>query len=120
MLDTEYLRSLRYKPKYAKEDQKMFGRIWKEHGTDIYKLIAKAHGETWDSEDEEKNEVGRFAKKTASILQREPTNNDYVVTTCESRPRKRQHQLQGKPEASVRVVEEDQSAEESERQEESC
>ena len=123
MLDTEYLRSLRYKPQCAKEDQKLFGDIWKQHNTDIYKLVAKAHGENWDSEDDEKSGCGRFAKKTAPIVvQREQRKHDHVVAAREEGPRRRQHELQGKPEASVRVVEEEDKgcrAEGPERQEES-
>ena len=54
MQDAEYLRSLRYQNDRAKKDQRLFGKIWEEHGTNIYKLIAKAHGEIWDEEDDQK------------------------------------------------------------------
>ena len=34
--------------------QKLFGKVWEEYGTNVYRLIAEAHGEPWDAEDEEK------------------------------------------------------------------
>ena len=116
MQDAEYMRHLRYQNDRAKKDQKLFGHIWEEYGTNVYKLIAKACGETWDAEDDEKTGLGRFAeKKTAPIQQRETIDNDDVVTTCEEGPRRREHKLQGKPEASVRVVEEDKGCPESKK-----
>ena len=116
MQDAEYMRHLRYQNDRAKQDQKLFGHIWEEYGTNVYKLIAKACGESWDAEDDEKTGLGRFAeKKTAPIQQRETIDNDDVVTTCEEGPRRREHKLQGKPEASVRVVEEDKGCSESKK-----
>ena len=51
----EYLRALRHRNDIAKHDQKLFGAIWTEHGTNVYKLIARACGDVWDDEDDEKN-----------------------------------------------------------------
>ena len=53
MQDAEYMRHLRYQNDRAKKDQKLFGHIWEEYGTNVYKLIAKACGETWDDEDDD-------------------------------------------------------------------
>jgi len=100
MRSPDYLKPLRYDFERAKRDQKRFGHIWKEYGTDIFQLIAEAHGENWDAEDEE--------KKEAAVNQRGSIQNDDLVATCEKSTRERQHQLQGKPEASLGVVEEDQ------------
>jgi hypothetical protein len=94
MRSPDYLKPLRYDFERAKRDQKRFGHIWNEYGTD------EAHGENWDAEDEE--------KKEAAVNQRGSIQNDDLVATCEKSPRERQHQLQGKPEASLGVVEEDQ------------
>ena len=50
----EFLRSLRFNYKEAERMQRMFGRVWASRNTNIYKLIARACGETWDDEDDEK------------------------------------------------------------------
>ena len=104
MQDVAYLKMLRNRNDLAKADQKHFGAVWAEHGTNIYKLIAKAHGEVWDSEDDQKTASKlEAAEKSGSLEQRE--NADLDRTRKES-PRGRQHQLQGIAEASERVVEE--------------
>ena len=100
----EYLKPLRFDYERAKRDQKRFGEIWAEYGTNIFQLIAEAHGENWDAEDEEKHRE----KKEVAITQRATAYNDDLVTARETGPLERQHQLQGKLEESVRVVEEDQ------------
>ena len=108
MQDAEYMRHLRYQNDRAKQDQKLFGHIWEEYGTNVYKLIAKACGETWDAEDDEKNGLGRFAdKKTAPIQQRGNNACKLVVSARKGGSLEREHKLQGKPDASVRVVEEE-------------
>ena len=106
MQDVAYLRMLRNRNDLAKADQKRFGHIWAEHNTNIYKLIAKAHGENWDAEDEEKNAFALHElNKTAPIPQRE---NDNLVAAREEGPRERRHPVQGFPEARERLVEEGQ------------
>ena len=105
MRSPDYLRPLRYDYDRAKRDQKRFGHIWEEFGTNVFQLIAEAHGENWDAEDEEKH---CSRKNEVAITQRVTGQNDDLVTTCETGTRERQHQLQGKPEASISVVEEDQ------------
>ena len=98
MQSPEYLKKLRFDYDRAKADQKLFGEIWREYGTSVFQLIAEAHGETWDAEDEEKNDV--------AINQREP--DDDLVGAREESSFERVDQLQGKPEASLCVVEEEQ------------
>ena len=53
--DPAWLKSVRYDVKEAEVLQRRFGYVWKESGTNIYKLIASAFGETWDEEDDQKN-----------------------------------------------------------------
>ena len=90
------LKHMRYDHKMVREYQKRFGRVWAEYGTDIYRLIAEACGECWDMQDEE--------KKEAAVNQR--IEDDNLVAAREEDPRGREHELQGKPEASVGLLEE--------------
>jgi len=104
MRNRSYLRKLRYNHEMAERDQKAFGKIWEEYGVNVNSLIAEAYGENWDlepyrSQEEEKNEV--------SVNQRNADNDD-LVATREKSTRSRLDQLQGKPEASLGVVEEEQ------------
>ena len=108
MRSPDYALPLRFDYERARRDQAHFGHIWAEYGTDVYQLIAEAHGESWDAEDEEKAQFAlRPKKKEVAITQREQPCNDDLVTTREAGPRERLDELQGKPEARVGVVEED-------------
>ena len=98
MRDPLFLRDMRHDYTMVREYQKRFGRVWAEYGTDIYKLIAEACGECWDSEDEE--------KKEAAVNQRIAAKDDDLVGAREKDPRGREHELQGKPEASLGLLEE--------------
>ena len=49
-----WLKSLRYKHDEVRWWQKRAGYIFEERGLNLYQLIAQAHGECWDNEDEEK------------------------------------------------------------------
>ena len=110
MLDEKYLLSLRHRNDLVKADQKRFGHIWAEHNTNIYKLIAKAHGENWDAEDEQKTAYALHEqKKTAPIPQRE---NDNLVAACETSTRGGEHLLQGEPEESEQELEKGRKEEE--------
>ena len=114
MRSPDYLLPLRFDYERARRDQKHFGHIWEEYGTNVYRLIAEAHGENWDAEDEEKQMYASRAptkKKEVAITQRAQPQNDDLVTTREAGPRERLDELQGKPEASELVVEEDQGRE---------
>ena len=105
MRNDKYMKGLRHDYDRARSDQKAFGAIWAEYGTDIYKLIAESCGERWDAEDEEKF-AGGATKKGVPVNQRK--KHDDLVAAREESPRKRQHELQGKPEARECVLEEDQ------------
>ena len=116
MRSPDYLLPLRFDYERARRDQKHFGHIWAEYGTNVYQLIAEAHGENWDPEDEEKlNFAKTYAssqkKKESAITQRVCPINDDVVAAREEGPRQRFDELQGKPEASELVLEEDQGRE---------
>ena len=107
MRDREYMKSLRHNYEAAKTMQRWFGEIWETYGTNVFQLIAEAHGESWDAEDEEKHAPAREPKKSQLVEQRDNAYNDDVVRTCEKGARQRQHQLQGIPQASERVLEEE-------------
>ena len=111
MRSPDYLRPLRFDFERAKRDQKRFGEIWAEYGTNVYQLIAESYGETWDAEDEEKHAGALRKKKESAITQRTLPRNDDVVAAREEGPRQRFDELQGKPEASELVLEEDQGRE---------
>ena len=100
-----WLRSLRFKNDEVRWWIKKAGFIFEERGLNLYQLIAESYDENWDAEDEEKH---CSRKNEVAITQRATGQNDDLVTTCETGTRERQHQLQGKPEASISVVEEDQ------------
>jgi len=104
MRNPAYLKRLRYDYERARSDQKMFGHIWEEYGTNIFELIAEAHGENWDAD------ADAGPKKEAAVNQRRTIDHDDVVAACEESTRERQHQLQGQSEASLGVVEEDQGS----------
>ena len=121
----EVLRSLRRDYERAKQLQRLFGHVWAEYGTDIFKLTAEACGENWDFEDEEKNAFARAeAKKEAAVKQR--ADDDDVVAAREASPRRGLDELQGISEESECILEEEegflgggqQSPEEEGRQEE--
>ena len=108
MRSPDYALPLRFDYERARRDQAHFGHIWAEYGTNVYQLIAEAHGENWDAEDEQKAQFAlRPQKKEVAITQREQPRNDDLVTTREAGPRERLDELQGKSEARVGVVEED-------------
>ena len=112
--DPKWLKTLRYDNKEAMKMQKRFGAVWDEYGTDVYKLIAEAHNETWNLEDEEKhapalqvaarNRVPAplWEKKESTVNQR---NDDDLAPARQASSRERIDQLQGKPEESECVVE---------------
>ena len=114
MRSPDYLRPLRFDFERAKRDQKRFGEIWAEYGTNVYQLIAESYGETWDAEDDEKHagiaktRAPARTKKESALPQRVCPINDDVVGAREEGPRQRFDELQGKPEARERVVEEGQ------------
>ena len=101
MRNPEYLKRLRYDYDRARSDQKMFGHIWEEFGTNIFELIAEAHGENWDAD------ADAGPKKEAAVNQKRTVHHDDVVATREESTRERKHQLQGQSETGLGVLEED-------------
>ena len=109
MRSPDYLRALRHRNDQAREDQKRFGHIWEEYGTNVYKLIAEACGETWDEEDDAKCPAAeeRHAKKEVAVNQKEAiASDDELVGTREASACERVDELQGKFEESFRELEE--------------
>ena len=107
MQNTATLRHLRHDPETARRMQKWFGSIWaNSFGTDIYKLIAKACGETWDFEDEEKHASVRETAKKATPLNK--ARHDDLAAAREEGARRGQYQLQGIVEESECLLEEEQ------------
>lgn len=101
MRDVPYMKSLRFNYKVACDMQKMHGDVWAEYGTDVFRLIAEAHGETWDSEDEEKKK-GPAVKPKGKDLK-----HDDLVAAREKSPCRGLDQLQGEPEEGLSELEED-------------
>jgi len=104
----EFLRSLRFNYKEAERMQRMFGRVWASRNTNIYKLIARACGEVWDDEDDEKSAYARSRpKKDVAIKQSDTRSpNDDLVAAREEGSRRREHELQRVPETRQRLLEE--------------
>ena len=48
------LKHMRHDHEMVKQYQRRYGHIFESRGLSLYKLIAKACGEVWDEEDEEK------------------------------------------------------------------
>ncbi len=98
MKSTVYAHNLRHQPELAARHQKIFGHVWKSAGTDVFGLIASAYGEDW-------GRAPDAPKKPCAVNQKDKHNDD-LVGAREKCAQEREHQLQGVPEASERVVEE--------------
>ena len=70
------LKHMRYDNDMAKGYQKRFGASLTERGTNIYKLIAGACGEQWDSEDEQKNACAPVKKEFPCNQRNHGTHDD--------------------------------------------
>ena len=104
MRSRESMRRLRYDNPEAKRMQRLFGDVWREYDTNVYQLIAEAHDENWDAEDEQKHAVADEDKKEAAVNK---TNHDDLAGTREESARERLHELQGVVEESLGVMEEE-------------
>ena len=104
MRSRESMRRLRYDNPEAKRMQRLFGDVWREYDTNVYQLIAEAHDENWDAEDEQKHAVADEDKKEAAVNK---TNHDDLAGTREESARERLHELQGLPFARERLLEEE-------------
>ena len=88
------LRDLRHNHKEVERLQRKLDKYLSEENTNMYKLVARAYGECWDSEDDEKKSYQSKQK------------HDDVASTCEKGARSGLHELQGEPEARKCLVEE--------------
>ena len=79
----EELKSLRFDYEELRRRQKTLGLALDQRGTSMMRLVAEAHGEHWDSEDEEKFESG--AKKCPNEV-KAPIREQHAVevgTACQ-------------------------------------
>ena len=93
------LKHMRYDNAMAKDYQKRYSTILAERGTSMYKLIAEACGEQWDSEDEQKC-PSQLEKKCVPSNQRNQGNHDDLDRTREIGVLERQglgDEVQGRP-----------------------
>ena len=60
----DWLKKMRYRNEEVRWWQKRAGDIFEERGINLYQLIAQAHGECWDNEDEEKSASAKAAGVT--------------------------------------------------------
>ena len=108
----EHLKYLRRDHSKLKRLQRLFGRYLDEANTSMYKLVAAAHGESWDFEDDEKNpDRNRTDADSGGPADFFPGvqgkgKDDDLVGAREEGARLWEHELQREPQASERVVEE--------------
>ena len=102
------LKHMRHDYAMVKDYQKRFGHIFAERGLCLYKLIGLAHGEVWDSEDDEKHAASGNGKKGCPSNQRNPGNHDDLDPACESGVREgegRRDEVQGSIESGSQDLE---------------
>ena len=100
----QYMRCLRNDNETAVRYQRKFGKVWAQHGTNVYKLIAKACGDSpWDSEDEQKSGAVAVEKKVSPLKEK---YHDDLAPTRQAGARVRVDLLQREPEAGFEVLEE--------------
>ena len=98
----QYMKCLRNDNETAVRYQRKFGKVWAQHGTNVYKLIAKACGDSpWDSEDEQKNAVV-VEKKVSPPKEK---YHDDLAPARQAGACLGIDLLQGEPEAGLQVVE---------------
>ena len=107
MRSQSFLRSLRCRYEESKKLQKRFGKVWAEYGTDIFKLVEEACGENWDLEDEQKNAFALQQEKNDAAVNQNSSDNDDLVAARQGSAFEGQHKLQGIPETSECVLEEE-------------
>ena len=103
----QYMRFLRNDNETAVRYQKKFGEVWREHGTNVYKLIAKACGDApWDGDSEDEQKGGGAVAAAKKVSPHKEKNHDDLAPAREESARVRVDLLQGKPEAGLEVLEE--------------
>ena len=101
--DPQYMRALRHDNETAVRYQRRFGKIWEEHGTNVYKLIAKACGDSpWDSEDEQKTGAVAVEKKDSPLKEK---YHDDLAPARQAGARVGLDVLQGEFEKGLEVLE---------------
>ena len=96
-----WLKKLRFRHEEVRWWQKRAGYIFEERGINLYQLIAQAHGECWDDEDEQKSASAKAAglplprpggaEKNVPPIGKEPQQNAISLDhPCESGVRCRQ------------------------------
>jgi hypothetical protein len=73
-----WLKSLRHRWEEVRWWQKRAGKIFEERGINLYQLIAEAHGECWDAEDEEKCANAVSENVAPPMLNKKPRQNDAI------------------------------------------
>ena len=86
------LKHMRHDHDMVRDYQKRFGRIFEERGLNLYELIARACGEIWDDEDEEKGGVMR--EKVAPMEVKSPVRHALSLD-CPREIGVRQRKVQG-------------------------
>ena len=107
MHDKEYLRKIRFRHVIAAADQKRFGEVWADYGTNVYQLIAEATKGWSPSEDEQKS--GAYdppPKKVVAVNLKGDQYDADLVRARETGTRERFDQLQGKFETGLGELEE--------------
>ena len=78
-----WLRELRYNHDMVRWWQRKCGHIFEERGLNLYQLIADAHGEIWDEEDEQK--CAQLKKNVVSPNVKEKPRQDDGVSLDHAR-----------------------------------
>ena len=85
------LRHMRHDYKMVREYEKRFGHILKERGLNLFEPIARACGEVWDDEDDEKG--GVLKKKSAPMKGKEVPNA--ICVDCPRQVGVRERKVEG-------------------------
>ena len=73
-----WLRALRYNHDMVRWWQRKCGHIFEERGLNLYQLIADAHGEIWDEEDEQKCAQLKKKNVVSPNVKEKPRQDDGV------------------------------------------
>ena len=71
----EWLKGLRFNHDEVKWWNKKCGYIFEERGLNLYQLIARAHGECWDDEDEQKCAQAAEENVVPPVLKEKPRHD---------------------------------------------
>ena len=108
--DPAWLKRMRYRNEEVLWWNKRAGYIFEERGLNLYQLIAEAHGECWDNEDEEKSASAKSAglppprpggEKNVPPMGKEPQQKEDAVSL--DHPRQIGVRLGQKEECEVHV-----------------